>query len=116
MAEYVEVAKTTELKDGEMKAIRVGGHEILLAKAEGKFLAAHNICPHMGGRLSEGKLAATVVTCPRHGSQFDLSDGHVVRWTNWSGIKLSLAKTLRAPRPIATYSVKVDGDKVSVKV
>jgi 3-phenylpropionate/trans-cinnamate dioxygenase ferredoxin subunit len=116
MAEYVEVAKTTELKDGEMKSAKVAGREILLAKAGGKFLAAQNICPHMGGRLSDGKLAGTVVTCPRHGSQFDLSDGHVVRWTNWSGIKLSLAKTFRSPRGIATYSVKVDGDKVSVKV
>ena len=29
-----------------------------------------------------GKLDGTIVTCPRHYSQFDLADGRVVRWTD----------------------------------
>jgi 3-phenylpropionate/trans-cinnamate dioxygenase ferredoxin subunit len=70
----------------------------------------------MGGSLSEGKLEKTVVTCPRHHSQFDLVDGHVVRWTDWSGIKLSLAKMVKSPRPVNTYRVKVEGGKVMVEV
>src|SRR4030042_4808995 len=101
----VEAGKIGDLKDGEMKRILVQGKEILLARAAGKYFAAEHRCPHMGGHLSEGKLEGTVVTCPRHGSQFDLTDGHVVRWTNWSGFTLSLAKLIKPPRPLNTYKV-----------
>ncbi len=45
----------------------------LLARVGDKYYAADNRCPHMGGKLSPGKLEGTVVTCPRHGSQFDLT-------------------------------------------
>ncbi len=77
--------------------------------------AADNRGPHMGGKLSEGKLEKTIVTCPLHHSQFDLRDGHVVRWTDWSGVKLSLAKVVRSPRPIKTYRVKIEGGRVVVE-
>jgi 3-phenylpropionate/trans-cinnamate dioxygenase ferredoxin subunit len=80
------------------------------------FYAVDNRCPHMGGDLSQGKLEKTIVTCPRHHSQFDLSDGHVVRWTDWTGIKLSLAKVARSPRPVKTHHVKVEGGKVWVEM
>jgi nitrite reductase/ring-hydroxylating ferredoxin subunit len=32
-------------------------------------------CPHAGATLSEGELAGPVLTCPRHGSQFDVRTG-----------------------------------------
>jgi 3-phenylpropionate/trans-cinnamate dioxygenase ferredoxin subunit len=99
-----------------MKMFNLGKHEILLARVGDTFHATDNRCPHMGGNLSAGKLEKTVVTCPLHHSQFDLSDGHVVRWTDWSGIKLSLAKMVKSPRPLNTYKVKVEGGKVMVEV
>jgi nitrite reductase/ring-hydroxylating ferredoxin subunit len=36
-------------------------------------------CPHAGGVLSEGELEGAVVTCPRHGSQFDVRTGERLR-------------------------------------
>ncbi|MGH8973592.1 MAG: Rieske (2Fe-2S) protein [Acidimicrobiia bacterium] len=36
-------------------------------------------CPHAGAVLSEGELEAAVVTCPRHGSQFDVRTGERLR-------------------------------------
>ena len=36
-------------------------------------------CPHAGATLSEGELEGPVVTCPRHGSQFDVRTGERVR-------------------------------------
>ncbi len=113
---FVQIAKTNDLKDGTMKEIKVGEHEVLLAKVKDKFYAADNICPHMGGKLGQGKLEGTVVTCPRHGSQFDLVDGRVIRWTNWTGITASVSKLFRAPCPIITYPVKVDGDNILIKI
>ncbi|MFH0941867.1 MAG: Rieske 2Fe-2S domain-containing protein [Chloroflexota bacterium] len=116
MAEYTAALKTREIKDGEMRGITTRGKEVLLARVAGHFYAASNFCPHFKGRLSEGTLRGTVVTCPRHASQFDLTDGHVVRWTNWSGTKLAISKLLRAPSPLQTYPVKIEGDTVMVEI
>ncbi len=116
MPATLEAMKVGDLKNGEMKVLNVGGREILVAKVQDKFFAVDNRCPHMGGKLAEGKLEGTVVTCPKHGSQFDLTDGRVIRWTEWTGVVSAVAKIIRSPRPIATYPVKVEGDKVIVEV
>jgi 3-phenylpropionate/trans-cinnamate dioxygenase ferredoxin component len=113
---FIQVAKTSELREGTMKEIKVGEHEVFLARVKDKFYAADNICPHMGGKLGRGKLEGTVVTCPRHASRFDLTDGRVIRWTEWSGIKASVSKLFRAPRPIITFPVKVDGDNILIEM
>ncbi|MDQ3924906.1 MAG: Rieske (2Fe-2S) protein [Actinomycetota bacterium] len=36
-------------------------------------------CTHRGGPLAEGEREGDVVTCPWHGSRFDLCSGAVVR-------------------------------------
>lgn len=38
-----------------------------------------DVCPHAGATLSEGELAGPVITCPLHGSQFDVRTGERVR-------------------------------------
>ncbi len=116
MAELVEISKIDELKDGAMKAVSAAGREIILARAGDKYYAADNRCPHMGGELSEGKLEGSVVTCPRHGSQFDLSDGHVVRWLKKSGLLETVSKALKSPRPLVTYKVTVKDKTILVEI
>ncbi len=115
MAEYVDVLSREELQSGQMKMVSAAGREILLARVGDDFYAAQNRCPHMGGKLSKGTLEKTVVTCPLHRSQFDLADGHVVRWTGWTGLKLAAAKLVKPPQPLRTYRVKVEGDRVFVE-
>jgi 3-phenylpropionate/trans-cinnamate dioxygenase ferredoxin subunit len=78
------------LENGQMKMFNMGKRLFLLVRVGDDFYAADNRCPHMGVRLSEGTLEKTIVTCPHHHSQFDLADSHVVRWTDWSEVKLSL--------------------------
>ena len=114
MEGFVEVGSSLELADGEMMTVEVDGHEILIARADDRFLVSDNRCPHMGGRLADGVLDGTVVTCPKHHSQFDLTDGHVVRWTDWRGATLTVAELIRHPRPLRTYEVLVEGGKVFV--
>ena len=116
MAEYVEVLKTGEMNNGEMRQISIQGKDILLVRADDKFYAASSECPHMRAKLAKGTLDGTVVTCPRHASQFDIKDGHVVRWTAWSGAKLTIGKLFRSPRPLQTYPAKTEGDRVLVEV
>lgn len=114
MAEFIEAIKTSELNSGQMKKVNVKDKAVLIARAGDTFYAADNACPHLGGDLSKGKLEGMLITCPLHKSQFDLSDGHVLQWTDWTGIKLSVAKTFKSPRPLKVYEVKVEGDNVMV--
>ena len=116
MGEFREVFKIDELKDGTMKTLTVAGHEILLARVGDKYYAAGTRCTHMGGNLAQGKLEGTVVTCPRHGSQFDLSSGRVVRWLKGSGLASTLGKIFKPPKSLTTYNVKVEQDRVLVEI
>ena len=77
MADFIEVGKINDLNDGMMKRVYMDGKDILLARVSGKYYAAAGRCPHMKGMLANGKLKGTVVTCPVHGSRFDLKDGKV---------------------------------------
>ena len=116
MGNFIQVGKTSELEDGTMKEVLAQGREILLARVADRYYAADNRCPHMSGKLSQGKLEGTVVTCPRHGSQFDLSDGRVVRWLKGSGLIFRVSKALKPPRPLVTYNVKVEDDKILIEI
>jgi 3-phenylpropionate/trans-cinnamate dioxygenase ferredoxin subunit len=116
MSEWVDVGAADEMSDGMMRAVKAGGRELLLARVEGAFYAADERCPHMGGSLSHGELAGTVITCPRHGSRFDLRNGKVLTWTEWSGIKLALAKSLRPPHSLKTYSVQSENGRILIDI
>lgn len=114
MNKFTEVAKIEELKSGTMKTVIAEGHEILLARVGDKCYAADNRCPHMKGDLSQGKLEGTVVTCPLHGSQFDISNGQVVRWLK-GGLMSKLGSALKLSKALMVYNVKVADGKVLVE-
>ena len=116
MSEFIDVLSTLDIQDGVMKKFTIDGREILIAKVGDRYIAADNRCPHMGGDLSLGTLEGTIVTCPLHHSQFDLNSGEALRWTDWSGIKLSLAKVVKPPRPLKTHEVKIEGERILVKL
>jgi 3-phenylpropionate/trans-cinnamate dioxygenase ferredoxin component len=116
MGDFCEIARAGDLADGEMKKAFAGGRELLLARAGGRYYSADNRCPHLNGDLSRGTLAGTVVTCPDHLSQFDLTDGSVVRWTNLTGIVARLDRRAHPPKPLAVYEVTVEGDRVLVRL
>jgi nitrite reductase/ring-hydroxylating ferredoxin subunit len=56
-----------------------------------------------------------VVTCPRHGSQFDLKDGSVIRWLKGSGVISALGKAIKSPRSIKTYPIKIE-DQITIDI
>jgi 3-phenylpropionate/trans-cinnamate dioxygenase ferredoxin subunit len=111
---FIQVATVNDLADGSMKKIRAGGKDLLLARVRDRYYCTDAYCPHLGGNLSEGTLTGTILTCPLHHSQFDISDGHVLRWTDLTGGILLAAKTQRPPRPLRTYPVKIEGNAVFV--
>jgi len=89
------------LKDGQFpigavppgSALLVGG--IVVFNVAGSLCATQAKCTHQGGPLSEGKLEGSTVTCPWHGSQFNVCTGAVLRGP--------------ATEPIKTHRVILEG-------
>ena len=106
---FVDVAKTTDISNGQMKSFTVEGQEILVIKYEDKYFAINNRCTHMGGELSKGKLEGKIVTCPKHGSKFDVTTGRCV-----SGPKIGFIK-LKA-KDETSYEVKVENNTIKVNL
>lgn len=98
----VLVGNVSSLPPGKMIGAQLGAEKILVANVDGKFYAMRSTCNHMGGPLQEGKLEGKVVTCPWHGSKWDVTTGNLV----W------FARPLK-PEPV--YKVTVEGDKVFVE-
>ncbi len=69
---------------------------------EGTIYAMGGTCTHEGGPLGEGDLDGTVVTCPWHGAQFDVTTGQVVGPP--------------AAQNEPAYEVLVEGEDISVDV
>jgi 3-phenylpropionate/trans-cinnamate dioxygenase ferredoxin subunit len=116
LSEFIEAASTGEFRDGLKKKVLVGGQEILLARVGDNYYAVGNRCTHMGGELAVGQLEGTVVTCPLHGSQFDITDGHSVRWLKGSGLLTKVGKIFKSPRGLTVYRVKIEGDTILIEV
>ena len=81
-------------------ALLVG--DVAVFNVNGGFCATSAKCPHREGPLNEGTLDGSTVTCPWHGSQFDVCTGAVLRGP--------------AKDPLQTYRVTVAGDVGRIEV
>ncbi len=106
---FVVAAARAELANGTMKPVDIEGREILLARIEDAYYAVDRRCTHMSENLCLGSLDGRIVTCPRHGARFDVTDGKAVG-------KAKLLFLATTPKPLATYPVKIDGDEVSIGI
>ncbi len=77
-AGFLQVATTSDIGVGKMKKVTVGETDVLIANVDGAYYAIGALCTHYAGDLSEGTLNGNVVTCPNHGSKFDVTTGKVV--------------------------------------
>jgi 3-phenylpropionate/trans-cinnamate dioxygenase ferredoxin component len=116
MANYVKAANVNDFKDGEKKMVTLEGRDIMLARVGNNYYAIANKCPHLGGNLSHGKLEGKIITCPLHGSQYDITNGKVIRWTRWKGLLYSINKAVKKPHAVKTYGVKVENGTILVDV
>jgi nitrite reductase (NADH) small subunit len=78
MTERRKVASTDDIAPGELRKVEIGGKKIVVYNVDGDFYATGGTCPHRGGPLGDGLLEGTVVTCPWHAWQFDVSDGRAL--------------------------------------
>lgn len=108
MGDFIKAAETTDIPEGKMKPITINSKEILLTNIKGNYHAIGNKCTHRGGQLSKGTLEGDIVTCPLHGSKFNVKTGEVI-----SGPKILFLHLSIKPEP--TYEVKVEGKDIMVK-
>jgi nitrite reductase/ring-hydroxylating ferredoxin subunit len=99
---FVRVASAKDLKADEMIGTEAEGKEICVVNVAGTFYATGNRCTHMGCLLSDGALRGETVTCPCHGSTFNVRTGAVVKGP--------------ARKSEPAYEVKVEKDQVLVDV
>jgi nitrite reductase/ring-hydroxylating ferredoxin subunit/uncharacterized membrane protein len=71
------VAKAGALEPNQMQLVHVGERRIVLARTTERYVAFDDRCTHRGGSLAGGVMACGTVTCPWHGSQFDVETGAV---------------------------------------
>ena len=105
MSEWIAVELPDELVDRKPVRATVEGNPVLLVKSDDDWFAVSNQCTHQGAPLDKGvvKIAGSVhsVTCPAHGSTFNLDNGKVMRPP--------------AAKPIPVYDVKIEDGRVFIR-
>lgn len=97
----VRVGNAKDAVENEMRVFDVAGTKVNVASASGHLYAFDDTCTHKGCSLAKGKLDGTTVTCPCHGSQFDVTSGAVLRGP--------------AQQPVRSRTVQVEGDELLVE-
>ena len=102
MEQLTTVTAVDELGERELAAFSLTGKRIAIAKVDDAFYAFGDICTHQGCSLAEGELDGTTVTCPCHGSEFDVTTGEVLRGP--------------ARAPVRSYPVRIEDGLLQVEV
>lgn len=102
MHDLPKFASKSDIPEGTCKQIDVGGAKVALFNVNGTIHAIGGTCTHQGGPLGEGDLDGSIVTCPWHGAQFDVTTGKVVGPP--------------AMKDVPQYQVVVDGDDVHIDI
>lgn len=100
MSEFVTVAKTSDLAEGQGGSFRVGDHMVAVFNHGGKYFAINDHCPHQGASLGAGYLDDEgAVSCPWHAWRFSVCDG---TWCDNPRVKTDV------------FEVRVLGDEIQV--
>ena len=101
-AAFVRACAVSDLEEGGVISVVLGGDEIALAKTEGEVFAIRDWCSHAAVPLSEGEVDGYTIECWLHGSRFDLRTGKPT--------------SMPATIPVPVYPVKIEGDDVLVSI
>lgn len=110
-----QLTQTAEIAPGHMKSFSAGGQRVLVINHNGEFYAVSELCPHLAVPLSRGRLDGECLTCPGHGSQFNVRDGSVLKWI---GRKPGFLSSLLdgKPKTLKRYAVSVEEGALYVDV
>ncbi len=99
---FTDLAPVDDIREGKMQNFELEGRQIVVVKHEDGIHAFGGTCSHLGCDLWEGKLEGHTVTCQCHGSQFDITDGHLVHGP--------------ATAPVPSYEVRKRSGNLQVRL
>lgn len=99
---WIDAAARDAVPAGDVIGVVVNGLELALYDVDGQIYATDNLCTHGAARLSDGFLEGNEIECPLHQGRFDVCTG----------------RALCAPLDddVRSYPVKIDGDRVYVRI
>jgi nitrite reductase/ring-hydroxylating ferredoxin subunit len=116
----VKIATTNDVSADKVLKTSANGQSVIVAKVGDKHCAITNKCPHLGLPLAKGKFENGVITCPFHGSKFEICTGKNVEWVDsFVGIPLpGVAKKImamgKAPTDVASFTVTQEGNDLFI--
>ena len=97
---WTPVLDASDLADGDVRMVRVGGRPVVVVLRANTLHALAGICPHDLASLEEASVRGDELICPRHGACFRLSDG-----VCGTGFRLP---------PLRCYPVRLQGKRVEI--
>jgi apoptosis-inducing factor 3 len=97
---FVKLCDRNLLSEGELRSFKIRGREILAVRLGSHIFCLDGRCTHAGAPLAEGVLEDKVLTCPWHYSQFNITNGVVIRGP--------------AAKPLKSYRIKEEGNAVFI--
>jgi 3-phenylpropionate/trans-cinnamate dioxygenase ferredoxin subunit len=102
VAEFVKVARTSDIPVGTLRKYDVRLNEFVIAHSANGFHAFADECTHDGAPFGDGRLDGHEIVCPRHGARFDIRTGKV------TGPPALI--------PVEVYELKIEGDDILVRL
>ncbi len=100
---YVDAAADADLTPGGVKAVTVGGVDVLLCRTDaGALHAIENLCTHEFCTLGDPRMVGDEVECTRHGGRFDVRTGAATR--------------LPAAADVRVFPVRIEGGRIRVLI
>jgi nitrite reductase/ring-hydroxylating ferredoxin subunit len=116
-----KIATTADVGSEKVLKASADGQSVLVAKVGDQYCAIANKCPHMGLPMAKGKFVNGVITCPFHGSKFEICTGKNTEWVeSFAGIPLpGVAKKVvamgKSSTDVASFSVTQEGEDLLIE-
>ena len=115
-----KIATAAEVSAHKVSKVKTDKQAILVSKVGDSYCAIANKCPHLGLPMAKGKVENGIITCPFHGSKFELCTGKNVEWVDsFAGIPLpGVAQKMMAmgksPTDVTSFNVTQEGEDLFI--
>lgn len=90
----------SEIQEGKVVSKRFGRNRIAVSKYQDNIYAFKDACTHDNAPLDQAEINDCVITCPRHGAKFDITNGDVL--------------APPAILPLTIYKVSIENELIKV--
>ena len=99
----VLICKRSDIKEGELTNVKIGGRHFLVTSVGGTFFAISSICALKSSESPEGELDNAESTCPCHGAR-------------WNATNEKLTGFSEFLKPLESYEVITENDALFVEI